>query len=278
MGWPAKFQNKGTSMSVDNTIVHAILTQSDFTADGYVRDFAAQCVFRVFCFLLSAQLVSSLPILGNYAWLLLLVSADCNIRYYMGALISDAQIVTVWLINWLKLRAMFNRDPLVKWSTAVICILAISTQFQYLWSSAIGVDSLGRCMIPKGGLGEYIHTGGDLAIRVVLSGLFVAANLRYTSALRDSTAKDKLMSLVLADSRATFIDTIALAIKFSVLSSDIPPAQTRFIFHFMDFAKCLGTHWFVMEVTTGVLTRGHESMAATTAQSSSKAQNSYSTT
>ncbi|KAJ1557423.1 hypothetical protein HK096_007351 [Nowakowskiella sp. JEL0078] len=193
----------------------------------------------------------------------------------MGALVSNAQIVTVWLINWLKLRAMFNREPLVKWGTAILCILAITTQFQYLWSATIGVDFLGRCLVPKGGLGEYLHTGGDLAIRMVLSGLFVAANLRYTLNLRESSTKEKFMSLVLADSRATFIDTIALAIKFSVLSSSIPASQTRFIFHFMDFAKCLGTHWFVMEVTTGVLAKGHGSPTATTAQSSSKAQYSH---
>ncbi|KAJ1553601.1 hypothetical protein HK096_007208 [Nowakowskiella sp. JEL0078] len=190
----------------------------------------------------------------------------------MGALVSNAQIVTVWLINWLKLRAMFNSEPLVKWGTAILCILAITTQFQYLWSSTMSVDSLGRCLVPKGGLGEYLHTGGDLAIRMLLSGLFVAANLRHTLNLRESSTKEKFMSLILADSRATFIDTIALVIKFSVLSSSIPASQTRFIFHLMDFAKCLGTHWFVMEVTTGVLTKGQGSL---TAQSSSKAQYSY---
>ncbi|KAJ1528218.1 hypothetical protein HK096_010312, partial [Nowakowskiella sp. JEL0078] len=57
---------------------------------------------------------------------------------------------------------------------------------------------------------------------------------------------------MISDFRATFVDTVALIVKFSITMAGLPSSQTKLIFHAMDFAKAAGTHWFVMEISAGM--------------------------
>ncbi|KAJ1542924.1 hypothetical protein HK096_008930, partial [Nowakowskiella sp. JEL0078] len=82
--------------------------------------------------------------------------------------------------------------------------------------------------------------------------LFVYGTTKKFSGIT-STTKDMFMAVVMADSRATFIDTCALIVKFSASMSGLSVNQMRMIFHLMDFAKVACTHWFVFEITEGIL-------------------------
>ncbi|KAJ1559438.1 hypothetical protein HK096_000563, partial [Nowakowskiella sp. JEL0078] len=166
----------------------------------------------------------------------------------------NAQVVVVWVINWIKLRALYDRNPVIKWGTAVICIGMVGTQFQYLFKSSKPTpDDLGRCLQNGNSLAENLHTGGDLAIRILLSGLFILANLKHSSQIKNVNSNERFMRLIKNDFRASFIDVIALLVKFVVSLANLPNSQTRFLFHIMDFAKAAGTHWFVLDISNGTL-------------------------
>ncbi|KAJ1552648.1 hypothetical protein HK096_010969, partial [Nowakowskiella sp. JEL0078] len=178
----------------------------------------------------------------------------CASRAYLTPMLDDAQIVVVWLINWIKLRAMYDRKPFIKWGTAGICIAMTATQFQYLFKGyKPNPDIFGRCSLISNDLVENLHTGGDLAVRFLLSGLFVYSNLQHSSRIKDITMKERLRRILRNDFRASFIDVVALAIKFVIANLDVPQSVTKFVNIFMDFAKMAGTHWFVMDISLGTL-------------------------
>ncbi|KAJ1570064.1 hypothetical protein HK096_003424 [Nowakowskiella sp. JEL0078] len=250
----------------EDSIDNYIISQSDLYADFVIRDFAAQCVIRKGTWMTLANIVQIVFFMGFILIQILCLClpawvTGCDIRTYLAPLLLNAQVVVVWLINWLKVRAMKNiwfinyaRNPWIKYSTAIICIMAISTQFQYLFRySKIDPDILGRCKQTNNNISEYFHIGGDniLFIRLLLSGFFVAGTVQKASEFVDgnSESKNMILALMEADSRATFIDTTALAIKFSARVVGLPSNQMRFIYHFMDFAKVVGSHWFVVEVS-----------------------------
>ncbi|KAJ1558224.1 hypothetical protein HK096_002863 [Nowakowskiella sp. JEL0078] len=152
---------------------------------------------------------------------------------------------------------MYARNNWVKWGTAVICVLMIGTQFQQFFKiSNTTTDNLGRCTsisVMGGTTPENIHIGGDFAVRLILSGLFVYANIYHSSKIKDIDAKSRFFRLIKNDFRASFIDIVALLIKFSTTLANLPTNQTRFLFHFMDFAKVAGTHWFVYDITMSTM-------------------------
>ncbi|KAJ1547597.1 hypothetical protein HK096_002204 [Nowakowskiella sp. JEL0078] len=165
-----------------------------------------------------------------------------------------ASINEVIIFDILKLLLQFGRSQWVQWSTAAFCILMISTQFQYLFKvTKITPDDLGRCLQSGDPLPETFHLLGDFVVRIVLSGLFVYANLEHSSQIKDINIRERLFRLIKNDFRASFIDIVALSVKLITAFSNLPSSQSRFLIHFMDFAKAAGTHWFVMDIANGTL-------------------------
>jgi len=250
------------------------LQQGDVVApDLVLRDFAAQCVVRGlilgFCsiFLIDASKIyykkRSWIAMANIVQLLFFIGfilvqivflclpasvLNCNYRNHLAAILVDAQVVCVWLINWIKLSAMFPKNYWVKYGTAALSVASVAGQFQYLFTKVLpDPDVLGRCRQKGDPISEAIHQGTDLFVRLVLSGLFVYAIYSHVSKIKHSS--NKLFSIITSDIRATFIDTIALLVKFAITLANLPSSQTRFVFHVMDFSKAAGTHWFVTEIS-----------------------------
>ncbi|KAJ1564675.1 hypothetical protein HK096_006830, partial [Nowakowskiella sp. JEL0078] len=73
------------------------------------------------------------------------VYLDCRMRMYGAVIIMDSQLVTVWVINWIKLSTIYNENKFVKYGTVVFCVIALAGQFQYVFQTSPSYDSLGHC-------------------------------------------------------------------------------------------------------------------------------------
>ncbi|KAI9353624.1 lysozyme-like domain-containing protein [Obelidium mucronatum] len=174
---------------------------------------------------------------------------DCTWRQYASGFVSQAVILCVWWLQYIKFQSMYQNRPWVCHGVLLACVICSAVTFPYI-GTTLTAPKLDRCAVKFSRDAQSVYIAADVFINALISVLFGAAIMKHvnnTDKSWDSYAK--LSYILSCDVRGSFLDTAAQLVKlFLQLAVWLPSSQTQFGSHICDFIKVLSAHWFVNDV------------------------------
>ncbi|KAJ3024837.1 UNVERIFIED_CONTAM: hypothetical protein HDU68_007735 [Siphonaria sp. JEL0065] len=174
---------------------------------------------------------------------------DCTWRQYAAGFVSQAVIICVWWLQYIKFQSMYKNRPWVCRGVLAACVVCSAATFPYI-QTTLKPPALDHCAVAFNSIAQSAYISADVFINVLLSALFGIAIMKHVNNTDKSWDSYSKLSYILGcDVRGSFLDTAAQLVKlFLQLATWLPSSQTQFGSHVCDFIKVLSAHWFVNDV------------------------------